>query len=299
MSKTVRDYDRYLPVSHRERLWGLYVTGAGFGQVPPGKPYPRHGHPQSHEFAWQRGRILQEYQMVYIHAGEGQFETQATGLRSVSTGTAILLFPGVWHRYRPDPATGWEEYWIGFAGEDAERLQGRGFITPAEPLLKTGADDLILHAFTTVLDRMRAEPLGFEQWLAASVWEILAAVLSAARMQQAGSRMHHLIRQAKSLLEDSGGELPVIADIAAQLGLSTSRLQHAFKQHTGLSPYQYHLQLKIHRAEEMLRSGDISVKQIAQLLQFRSVYHFSTLFKRKTGLSPTHYRQQSGGNGCK
>ena len=114
-------------------------------------------------------------------------------------------------------------------------------------------------------------------------------------MQQASSRMHHLIRQAKSLLENPAGDPPVIADIAAQLGLSTSRLQHAFKQHTGLSPYQYHLQLKIHRAEEMLRSGDLSVKQIAQLLQFRSVYHFSTLFKRKTGLSPSDYRRCSRG----
>ena len=131
-------------------------------------------------FAWQRGRILQEYQIVYVHAGQGQFESHAAGPRTVPAGTAILLFPGVWHRYRPDPTTGWEEYWIGFAGEDAERLRKRGFITPDEPLLKTGSDDLILHAFTTLLDRMRAEPLGFEQWLAASVWEILAAVLSAA-----------------------------------------------------------------------------------------------------------------------
>jgi AraC-like DNA-binding protein len=73
---------------------------------------------------------------------------------------------------------------------------------------------------------------------------------------------------------------------------SCNRFQHAFKQHTGLSPYQYHLQLKIHRAEELLRGTDLSVKQIAQLLQFRSVYHFSTLFKRKTGRAPSLYRQQ-------
>jgi AraC-like DNA-binding protein len=304
MSKTARDYDRYLPVSRRERLWGLYVTGAGFGRVPPGKPYPRRGHPQSHEFAWQRGRVLEEHQIVYIHAGQGHFESHATGLCPISAGTILLLFPGDWHRYRPDPVTGWEEYWVGFAGEDAERLQTRGFLSPGEPLLRTGPDDLILHAFTTLLDRMRAEPLGFEQWLAASVWEILAATLSAVRTQQAGSRMHDLIRRAKAILEDQAEGPPVIPDIAARLGLSPSRFQHAFKQYTGFSPYQYHLQLKLHRAEEMLRVSDLPVNQIAELLQFQSVYHFSALFKRKIGQSPSQYRKRGektapGGDDCR
>lgn len=292
MSKTVHQFDRYLPVSQQGRMWGLYVTGAGFGEVLPGKPYPRGGHPRSYEFAWQRGRVLNEYQIVYIHTGEGEFESRLTGPRPIGSGTAMLLFPGVWHRYRPALSVGWEEYWVGFAGEDADRLQRRGFVAAEEPILKTGQHELILHGFTTLIDRMRSEPIGFEQLLAAGVWEILAAVLSATREQQTGSRLHHLIRRAKLILEDQSQGLPIIGNLAGQLGLSVSRFQHAFKQLTGLSPYQYHLQVKIQRAEEMLRGADLSVKQIAQVLQFRSVYHFSTLFKRKTGLSPSQYRDR-------
>ncbi len=295
MSKTVRDYDRYLPVSQRGRQWGLYVTGAGHGQVAAGAPYPRRGHPLSHEFAWQRGRILDEHQIVHIRAGAGEFESRATGSHPIGAGTTILLFPGVWHRYRPDPETGWEEYWVGFAGEDAERLQQRRFITPEEPVCSTGIDELILRAFTTLLDRMRCEPPGFEQLLAAGVWEILASMLSAVRTRQTGSRLHDLIRKAKLILEDHAGGDLTIASVATQLGLSTSRFQHLFRQATGISPYQYHLQLKIHRAEELLRGADLPVKEIAELLQFRSVYHFSKLFKRKTGMSPSQYRQQSQG----
>ena len=292
MARTVRQFDRYLPVSERGRKWGLYVTGAGFGAVPPGRPYPRRGHPRSYEFAWQRGRVLQEYQLVYIHSGEGEFESRVTGPRRIEAGMVMMLFPGVWHRYRPLASVGWEEYWVGLAGEDAERLQARGFIAPEDPVFKTGQHELILHGFTTLIDRLRSEPVGFEQLLAASAWEILAAVFSAAREQQAGSRLHQLIRRAKLILEDQTQGVPVVEEIAGELGLSVSRLQHAFKASTGLSPYQYHLQLKIQRAEEMLRGADLSVKQIAQVLQFRSVYHFSTLFKRKTGLSPSQYRDQ-------
>jgi AraC-like DNA-binding protein len=297
MSKTVRQYDRYLPVSERVRQWGLYVTGAGFGEVPAGSPYPRRGHPQSHEFAWQRGRVLHEYQVVYIRAGSGEFESAASGARPVAAGSTIVLFPGVWHRYRPRPAVGWEEYWVGFAGESAQQLQQRGFLTPDEPLWDTGPDELLLHAFTTLLDRMRAEPPAFEQLLAASVWEILATAQSAARLRQGGDRLHQRIRLARSILESHTGGPPQIAGIAARLGLSVSRFQHAFKEATGLSPYQYHLQLKIQRAEQLLRGGDLSIKELARLLEFRTVYHFSTLFKRKTGLAPSVYRRQTAAAG--
>lgn len=295
MTGTAQNYHRYLPVSERGRRWGLYVTGAGFERVRPGSPYPSEGHPASHDFAWNKGRVLREYAIVYLGGGAGQFQSAATGERSLVAGTAILLFPGVWHRYRPLRQTGWEEYWVCFAGEQAEQLQERGFIRPEEPLLTTGPDALIRRGFTTLLDRVRSDSLGFDQLHAASVWEILAAVLSASQRQASGSRLHDQVRRAKLILEEQRDGLPVIADVAAAVGLSPSHLQHLFKEQTGLSPYQYHLQLKIHRAGELLRGSDLPVKQIAQILQFRSVYHFSTLFKKKTGVSPSGWRSRSQG----
>jgi transcriptional regulator GlxA family with amidase domain len=53
--------------------------------------------------------------------------------------------------------------------------------------------------------------------------------------------------------------------------------------------------LKVQRAREMLRDSDMPVKQVAGMLGFQSVYHFSTLFKRKTGMSPTRWREVTQG----
>ena len=47
----------------------------------------------------------------------------------------------------------------------------------------------------------------------------------------------------------------------------------------------------IRRAAEMLRDSSLSVKAIALALGFRNPYHFSKLFKLKTGSSPRDYRQ--------
>lgn len=284
------DYDRYLPTSPRDSAWGLVVTGAGCGRVGAGSGYPRQGHPASHKLSWQAGRVLSEYQVVYIPQGEGEFESDLTGPQAVPPGTVLVLFPGVWHRYRPLPETGWEEYWVGFQGEDADRLRQRGFLCPEEAVLSIGASDALLHAFGTLLARVRSQPVGFQPLVAVNTLEIVAIVLAAVQSQRTDSRLHELIRRAKLTLEDAVAGLPVMESLAASLGISPSHFQHLFKEHTGLSPYQYHLQLKIARAKEMLLGPDFSVKQVASALHFRSVYHFSKLFKRKTGVSPSQWR---------
>lgn len=297
MSKTIIDFDRYLPVAEGGRPWGLQVTGAGCGRVRPGGTYPRAGHPPSHEFAWQTGRVLREYQVVYIRYGTGWFESHAVGRMSIEAGAVFLLFPDVWHRYRPCEDTGWEEWWVGFAGEDANRLRERGFLTPEEPVLKGVPGDLVMRAFSALLDRMRSEPYGFEPLITAVAWELISAVLGSVRRDDSRSRQHEVVRQAKVVLERHADGVPVIEELAADLGLSPGYFQQVFKQATGFTPYQYHLQIKIRHAAEILRGTDLPVKQVARILRFESVYHFSTLFKKKTGLSPAEWRRAGRAHG--
>ena len=290
MPSRAKDIFRYLPVSDREKQWGLYVTAGGFNAIAPGEPYPRPGHPRGYAFTMDQGRSLQEYQALYITRGKGQFESEPSGPKRVAAGNVILLFPGVWHRYCPSSDVGWDEYWISYNGQYLERLVQHGFISPATPVLKTGLDYQLLHAYVTLLDRLRSEPVGFEQLLAASAMEILAAALGASRGQGVGSQMHELVCRAKSLLETQLEAIPSIESIAASLGLSTTHFYRVFREHTGLSPYQYHLQLRIERAKQMLRGTTLSVKEIAGALAFESQFHFSNAFKRKTGVSPSQWR---------
>ena len=292
MPNRATDFFRYLPVSERDEQWGLYVTAGGFNTIKSGGHYPRSGHPRGYAFSWSKGRVLAEYQALYITHGEGEFESKPSGSKKVAAGSVILLFPGVWHRYRPIPRIGWDEYWISYNGPYVERLVEHGFISPQEPVLKTGLDDLLLHAYLTLLDRLRSEPVGLQQFLTASVMEILAATQGAVRAQGTGGRMHEIVCQAKSLLETQVDAIPAIEKLAASLGLSTTHFYRVFREHTGLSPYQYHMQLRIERAKQMLHGTVLSVKEIAAALAFQSQFHFSNAFKQRIGLSPSQWRQR-------
>ena len=290
MPNHTKDFFRYLPVSEREEQWGLYVTAGGFNAIKPGDRYPRPGHPRAYALSWSKGRVLSEYQALYITQGEGEFQSKPSGEKKVPAGSVILLFPGVWHRYRPVAEVGWDEYWVSYNGPYVERLVRHGFLSPQDPVLKTGVDDLLSHAYVTLLDRLRCEPVGLPQFLAASVMEILAATQGAVRAQGTGSHMHELVCRAKSLLETQMGALPTIEKLAAALGLSTTHFYRVFREHTGLSPYQYHLQLRIERAKQMLHGTSMNVKEIAAAAAFESPFHFSNVFKQKTGMSPSQWR---------
>lgn len=58
-----------------------------------------------------------------------------------------------------------------------------------------------------------------------------------------------------------------------------------------MTPKEYVISLKIERAKELLLGETISVGDIADLLGYHDLYHFSKMFKAKTGYSPSEFRR--------
>jgi len=81
--------------------------------------------------------------------------------------------------------------------------------------------------------------------------------------------------------------------LGRQFSISRSQLYRLFKEHVGLSPQQYIINVRIEAAKTFLSSSDFSMKRIAQECGFRDSMHFSAVFKSNTSLSPTQYRIQN------
>jgi AraC family transcriptional regulator, arabinose operon regulatory protein len=78
--------------------------------------------------------------------------------------------------------------------------------------------------------------------------------------------------------------------LAALVNLSPSRFRHLFKHETGTSPRQYLRELRFRRAEAMLSTTFLSVKEIAEAIGLVSVTHFMKDFKERHGMTPGEYR---------
>jgi len=81
--------------------------------------------------------------------------------------------------------------------------------------------------------------------------------------------------------------------LAALVLLSPSRLRHLFKQETGTTPSHYLKIARLVKAELLLRTTFLSVKEIMNLVGLTSS-HYVREFRREYGLSPTEYRQKNG-----
>jgi AraC-like DNA-binding protein len=239
--------------------------------------------------------VLREYQLVYISAGQGVLETSRSRWR-ITPGQAFMLFPGAWHRYRPDPRIGWSEHWVGCDGPVVRGLVRNGFFSPRRPVVRVREEDLLLGAFSSVIDAVRAGRPALQQVASGAALYIMSLVYSALQPGQEGSQnVARAIHEAMHRMADAGQAAPPLPEMARRLGVSYSWFRRMFAQHTGLSPHQYRLQIKLGRARTLLSETPLTVKEVAFRSGFESQHYFSRLFKRKAGVAPGRWRRSASG----
>jgi AraC-like DNA-binding protein len=288
----VNFFNKYLFSSKLEQDWGFYITTAGYAKIDINQKYPLNNeHPESHKFSWNKGRVLDGYYIVFISKGEGVFESATTAPQSIKEGTCFLLFPGIWHRYKPNQQSGWEEYWIGFNGSYPDTLM-QNFSTHL-PVVTTGRNDQLLNLFQGLLEQVKQETPGYHQVITGIALQILGIIQASITYSYLYNSSTRLIDEAKFLLREGIEKQENIVDIVGKLPVSYSKLRKDFKSVTGKSPNQYQLGLKLNKAKNLLSVSHLSINEIADQTGFESVSYFSRIFKAKIGLSPSAFRAGS------
>lgn len=288
----MKNYYKYLHVTETEKKWGFYVTTVGYAQISPNQSYPPvEGHPETHRFNWNRGRILNGYYIVFISHGKGEFESALTTPAKLTAGTCFFLFPNVWHRYKPDFDTGWKEYWVGFNGSYPDAIMSKNFFNPNSPFIHAGLNDQLLILFQRLLETVQNANPGYHQVISGITLEILGLIHAfSIQKEQSKDQDTHLIHKAIFLLRESLKETIDMHELAVKLPMGYSKFRKLFKEVTSSSPQQYLLNLRINKAKELLQTTELNINEIAFQTGFESEFYFSMFFKKKTGKTPTNYR---------
>ncbi len=292
MVNQIGSFSRYLPVNKEAERWDIYCNDAGYAQALAGSPYPPlpENHPKVYAATVATGRVLMEFQAVYISSGKGWFEDSDRVRHPISAGALFLLFPGIRHAYSPNIETGWHEYWVGFAGNHAVRLYENGLISAGNPIHHIGLNQDVMADFEQAIQLCRQQPPGFQVLLGALVLQLLAHIHICEIRSKITHRDSEYVQIARSIMMLHIEDGIEVGSIAAEIGMSYQRLLELFHDYTGLTPYQYYLQLRIHRAKELLQDHSLSIKEVSSRMNFDNQYYFSRLFKKKTGLSPSAWR---------
>jgi len=292
----MKDFFKYLTAGDEDMNWGIYLNVAGSSHVAPNSKYPSPKHPTSYYFNWENGRVLQEFQINYITRGEGILETEQ-GRYKIAQGSILLLYPGVWHRYRPEQKTGWTEHYIGFNGDFTKNLYQHELLSKQGPVLKIGFQEQLLKEFYEIFQMVEDEKPGFQQECSGKLVYVLARIISIIKNNEfAGKEIERKIRIACLYLRDNMNTSVNIEKLASELNVGYSYFRRMFKKYTGSSPAQYHMNLRLQKSKELLLAGDKSIKEIAFELGFETNQYFSRIFLEKNGMSPLKFRktQMSG-----
>jgi len=288
----LQNYSKYLNFTSFEERWGIYITSVGYSKVVPNDKYPNQQHPQSHHLTWNRGRTLNDYYIVFISKGKGIYGSAITEAKEVVAGNCFLLFPGVWHRYKPDIKLGWEEHWFGFNGRFIKDLMNQGFFIAKEPIIDLGFNTEMLMLYKKLIDQVQLSSVGYPQQVAGIAMQILGLLGNQLRhSERALDPVGKLISKAKFLIQESIENSLDMEQLAKELPMGYSSFRKAFKKITGQSPNQYHINVRLERAKTLLTMTALNINEVSDHTGFESVSYFSKLFKKKSGVPPRSYRQ--------
>lgn len=287
-----KQISKYLLANDRDALWGLTVSTVGYEEIQPGDSYPTRGHADGYYFDLERGRELNEYQLLYLTEGEGIFHSHTVKETRISEGDLFLLFPGEWHSYHPNPKTGWKSYWIGFKGRNMDDRVRAGFLSPQKPVYHVGFSDSIVSLYKSAYNAALEEAAYSQQLMAGMVNLLIGMMYSKERNIQLSRNQAHvdMISRSRLRIREALESSLTIQQVAEEMGISYSNFRKLFKEHTGISPATYQQDLRLQRAKELLSTTDMSVKEIAYRLNFESPDYFSAKFKAKTGRRPSELR---------
>ncbi|MDO1446517.1 AraC family transcriptional regulator [Rhodocytophaga aerolata] len=289
--KTFRRYFKFADDKLDNSL-SVIIHTLGYHIHPANTPYPDANHPESHYFSWEKGRRLKEYQILYICKGEGAFEATGMPPQTIEAGTVILLYPGTWHRYKPLLSSGWEEYWVGFSGSFAKHLLEQECFNPQNPIIKVGFNTEFLATFEKLLDVVEIREESYQKLASFLLIQLLGILYSSVLLSnQKFSRKEKIVGEIKKAITDNWQQAIDFEKLANTHGVSYAWLRKTFKEITGTSLNQYHLSIKLRKAEQLIYETDSTLSEIAYACGFESVHYFSRMYKSKMHTTPSELRK--------
>lgn len=145
----------------------------------------------------------------------------------------------------------------------------------------------LIDTIRSIGDGMADIPARFP-WLAGKTVELLYSL-----REPGAAGESPLFAAARNFIENALSVPVNLSLLEDHLHISRSTLGRLFRSEAGVSPREYWLRRKIHRAQYYLNNTDFSIKEIADLLGYSSQFHFSGEFLKRTGLSPSVFRAKN------
>ena len=99
--------------------------------------------------------------------------------------------------------------------------------------------------------------------------------------------------RARDLLQEVPEDPILIKDVARETGMSLFHFIRRFEALFGVTPHQFRINARLHRAKLLLARGQHSVTDVCMEVGFESLGSFSEMFSRRVGVSPSSFQRSA------
>lgn len=243
--------------------------------------------------------IQHVHEICYIKQGSAEWWLDGV-LHEVDAGHLFINRPGEWHGGHNAILHPCTIYWlqISLDGDRSLPQLEAAFSKKIKqdfkqlPIRFFPASALIQQSFETILREYRRPQRYSSGSARAALHHLLIETLRAGtRYAQTQSEGYSpAVAQVVTWIEENFAEQVPVDHLATVGEVSVGYLHRLFLKETGYPPHEYRLRRRVVHAKYALRAGQHSITDIAYGTGFSSSQYFATVFKRLTGLSPTHYQ---------
>lgn len=204
-------------------------------------------------------------------------------------GQAIIINCENYHEYRTQGDETWHFRWVHITGAGLESYAD-ALINRTAPVDVDITDDMD-RCFDSIekLTDGGIYPLAV---MNAAIGEMLLILL---RSQAGTDSVRQDVSQLAGYIRENCARELHIDDFMERMNLSKYYLIRLFRQHMGVTPYKYMHQCRVRRAEELLRTTELSVESIAEAVGYSDTVNFIRHFSQSIGTTPNRYRRESMG----
>lgn len=231
------------------------------------------------------------YQLIYTHDGRGKLYLK-DHFYPLKPGSFCLLDCRKYHYFFADCLDGWEYSFIHFDGPSAKQLfrasTANSFVW--ENMQNSPVEQI--YSQLTALNEYEGSDfdLRFHKLMTELMYALIETVPGSLRERP---QLPEWLSETQTYILEHFMERITVEQLAAMAHLSASQFSHRFKSIMGVSPIRYQYQVRVNQARTYLSESEISIEQISEIVGFRNVPNFYSVFRSITGDTPAKYRKRA------
>lgn len=237
--------------------------------------------------------LRDHYTIHFILSGQGTFTSDNITLK-LRKNQCFIIYPNTLVNYQADINDPWKYCWVGFHGLKADYYIDQIGFTKNCPAIECKKGNNILSIVKKLINEhndFRARPKN-DLYATSLLYRFLAEIDKNSLLDKVTvNSKEEYVKKAVSFIIRNYSNRISIEDVAGHVGIDRKYLSSLFKKTLNISPQEYLINYRMNKACELLAKDGLLVKEIANSVGYEDPLHFTRIFRKLKGISPSQYRQ--------